>query len=139
MPMPASKEFARVAYSPLEFAALFGKSQTWGYRQIYAGKVIAISEHGRILIPAKEVERILETAGIYNGREKPLDPKKRLKPLTEQEKSIWQRFVETRRGGKQLPTPSAKQPAATHLPNGKDVVLARVAKSWNASRTSKTL
>ena len=61
----------RVAYSPGEFAKLFGKSITWGYRQIYAGKINAITEHGRILIPAKEVERILESAGIYNRREKP--------------------------------------------------------------------
>lgn len=36
------------AYSPSEFAELFGKSQTWGYRQIYAGKVNAITEHGRV-------------------------------------------------------------------------------------------
>jgi hypothetical protein len=60
----------RVAYSPAEFAALFGKSQTWGYRQIYAGKVTTITKHGRILIPAADVERILAEAGIYNGEKK---------------------------------------------------------------------
>ena len=49
----------RVTFSPGEFAALFGKSQTWGYRQIYAGKVKTITEYGRILIPASEVDRIL--------------------------------------------------------------------------------
>jgi hypothetical protein len=27
----------RIAYSPGEFAALFGKHQTWGYRQLYKG------------------------------------------------------------------------------------------------------
>ena len=48
-------------------AALFGKSQTRSYRQIYAGKVTAITKHGRILIPAADVERILAEAGIYNG------------------------------------------------------------------------
>ena len=57
----------RVAFSPAEFAALFGKSQTWGYRQIYAGKVRTITRHGRILIPAADVERILGEAEIYNG------------------------------------------------------------------------
>jgi len=57
----------RVAFSPAEFAALFGKSQTWGYRQIYAGKVRTITRHGRILIPAADVERILAEAGIYTG------------------------------------------------------------------------
>lgn len=66
MPEPSK----RVAYSPAEFAALFGKSQTWGYRQIYAGKVTTITTHGRILIPAAEVERILAEAGIYNGEKK---------------------------------------------------------------------
>ena len=60
MPEPSK----RVAYSPAEFAALFGKSQTWGYRQIYAGKVKTITQHGRILIPAAVVERILGEAGI---------------------------------------------------------------------------
>jgi hypothetical protein len=57
----------RVAFSPAEFAALFGKSQTWGYRQIYAGKVRTITEYGRILIPTSEVERVLGTAGLYDG------------------------------------------------------------------------
>jgi hypothetical protein len=57
----------RVAFSPSEFAALFGKSQTWGYRQIYAGKVTTITKHGRMLIPAADVDRILAEAGIYNG------------------------------------------------------------------------
>ena len=60
----------RVTFSPGEFAALFGKSQTWGYRQLYAGKVKSITEYGRILIPAAEVERILAEAGIYNGEKK---------------------------------------------------------------------
>ncbi len=63
-------KFDRVAFTPAEFAAMFGKSQTWGYRQIYAGKVKTITQHGRILIPAAEVERILAEAGIYNGEKK---------------------------------------------------------------------
>lgn len=57
----------RVSFSPGEFAALFGKSQTWGYRQIYAQKVTTITEYGCIQIPAAEVERILASAGLYNG------------------------------------------------------------------------
>ncbi len=55
-------EMERVAYTPKEFAALFGKSQTWGYRQIYSGAIAATTEHGRTLIPAREVEKILGTA-----------------------------------------------------------------------------
>lgn len=63
---------SRVAYTPKEFAALFGKSQTWGYRQIQAGKVNAIKDYGRILIPADEVERVLASAGRYLGMTKPV-------------------------------------------------------------------
>jgi hypothetical protein len=75
VPLPecASRESSspkRVAFAPAEFAALFGKSQTWGYRQIYAGKVETITKHGRILIPAADVERILAEAGIYSGEKK---------------------------------------------------------------------
>lgn len=68
--MTAKTPLKRVAYTPTEFAAMFGKSQTWGYRQIYAGKVKTITQHGRILIPASEVERILAEAGIYYGEKK---------------------------------------------------------------------
>lgn len=60
----------RAALSPKEFAALFGKSQTWGYRQIYAGKVNAVTEVGRILIPITEIEKILSTAGRYSAKKK---------------------------------------------------------------------
>lgn len=74
----------RLVYTPAEFAALFGKSQTWGYRQLYAGKVKAITEYGRTLIPKSEVERVLQEAGIYEGAKKAkkeLPPK--LKPAPE--------------------------------------------------------
>ena len=76
----------RVTFSPGEFAALFGKSQTWGYRQLYAGKVKSITEYGRILIPASEVERILAEAGIYNGE------KKRVAKVVSTAE-LWKRFV----------------------------------------------
>ena len=113
--MADSAPLKRVAFSPGEFAELFGKSQTWGYRQIYAGKVNAITEHGRILIPAKEVERVLESAGIYNGREKPKQAKARLEKLTPEQKSIWHRFVERRRESqKQIEKPAVKKTKTAH-------------------------
>ena len=83
----------RVAYSPGEFAALFGKSQTWGYRQIYAGKVKTITQHGRILIPAADVERILAEAGIYNGEKKRVT-----KEVSKAE--LWKRSLAGRKTGK---------------------------------------
>ena len=60
----------RAALSPKEFASIFGKSQTWGYRQIYAGKVNAVTEVGRILIPVSEIEKILGTATRYSAKKK---------------------------------------------------------------------
>lgn len=101
--MSENPAFNRVAYSPGEFASLFGKSQTWGYRQIYAGKVKAITEHGRILIPAKEVEKVLESAGIYNGRDTPRQQKTRTSKLSAENKSIWKRFLESRKGKAEAP------------------------------------
>lgn len=56
----------RAAYSPTEFAALFGKAQTWGYRQIYAGRVKVIKQMGRTLIPRSEVDRIQKSAEVMS-------------------------------------------------------------------------
>ena len=97
----------RVTFSPGEFAALFGKSKTWGYRQVYAGKVQAITEYGRMLIPAAEVERILETAGRYEGMKKPAKPKPKaeIQKLKPQLQSAWQKFFERKRGKTGNPAP----------------------------------
>lgn len=124
---------ARVAYSPGEFAALFGKSQTWGYRQIYSGKVTAITQHGRILIPAKEVERILESAGIYDGSDKPKQAKTRIAGLTPEQKSIWQRFVEMRRGlpGQEVGAPDSSHREETELHRiSRRSIFRRIANAW---------
>ena len=96
--MATKTTFERVAFSPGEFAELFGKSQTWGYRQIYAGKVKAITEHGRILIPAAEVDAILKTAGIYDGlKPKPLKSKTDIQSLAPQLQDAWKNFLVARR------------------------------------------
>jgi hypothetical protein len=87
----------RVTFSPGEFAALFGKSQTWGYRQIYAGKVQAISEFGRILIPAAEVEKILKTASRYEGKKTPPKTKVEFAKLVPTLPTAWQDYLRSRR------------------------------------------
>ena len=56
----------RAAYSPAEFAALCGRSPTWGYRQIYAGRIHPISGCGRLLIPRLEVDSFLARKAEYN-------------------------------------------------------------------------
>jgi hypothetical protein len=113
----------QVAFSPGEFAALFGKQQTWGYRQIYAGKVNAITEYGRILIPAAEVERVLGTAGRYNG----LKPKvkKRANKL-----DAWRKFIDDRRksqsGGAKKPAHNAPNGVRSSSGNARQAALARL-------------
>lgn len=57
----------KVTYTPPEFAEIFGKERTWAYRQLYAGKVQAITEFGRTMIPKSEVDRLLKEAGRYLG------------------------------------------------------------------------
>ena len=107
--MATKSPFERVAFSPGEFAALFGKSQTWGYRQIYGGKVKAITQHGRILIPAAEVDAILKTAGVYDGiKPKATKTKTELQQLAPSLKNAWQSFLSARRQAKVLPS-TAKQ------------------------------
>ncbi len=56
----------RLAFSPREFAAAVGRSPTYAYRQIYAGRVKPISDAGRLLIPRAEVDRFLARAADYN-------------------------------------------------------------------------
>jgi hypothetical protein len=60
----------RAAYSPKEFAASCGKHATWAYRLLYANKIRAVTELGRILIPASELQRILSLAQRYNPKPK---------------------------------------------------------------------
>jgi hypothetical protein len=67
-PIPLSE---RLGYSPAEFGGLFGRSATWGYRQIYAGRVKPISDCGRILVPRSEVNSFLARRGEYNLKPKP--------------------------------------------------------------------
>jgi hypothetical protein len=58
----------RAALSPCEFAKSFGKHPSWAYRLLYAGKIRAITQFGRILIPATELERVVSTAEAYNPK-----------------------------------------------------------------------
>jgi hypothetical protein len=61
----------KLAYTPKEFSALFGREKTWAYRLLYAGKINAISGYGSIMIPASEAARITSDAGRYLGKIKP--------------------------------------------------------------------
>lgn len=57
----------KVTYTPAEFAKLFGKERTWAYRLLYKGKIVAVTEYGRTMIPGTEVEKIVGDAGRYLG------------------------------------------------------------------------
>jgi hypothetical protein len=63
---PANRSTKREGYSPAEFAIKFGRNPSWAYRLLYRGKVKALPDLGRILIPASELERVLATAAPYN-------------------------------------------------------------------------
>jgi hypothetical protein len=66
----------RVAFKIREFAAKFGHHPAWGYRQVYAGNVAVIDVMGQLMIPAREVDRLVALA-------KPYDPKPRKPKLVE--------------------------------------------------------
>jgi uncharacterized protein (DUF2384 family) len=57
---------ARAAYTLSEFAALFGREQTWAYRMKYRGKIKVLPSeeflHGGDMVPHSEVERLLSKA-----------------------------------------------------------------------------
>jgi hypothetical protein len=134
--MTAKPAMSRVAFSPGEFAALFGKSQTWGYRQIYAGNVKAITAYGRILIPAAEVEAVLKTAGIYDGlKPKPAKTKAEIQSLAPKLRDAWQAFLAARRKGGSKAKPSAARPKVrwpTQVTPAREAVLARLARRKSA-------
>jgi hypothetical protein len=68
----------RLSFSPKEFSEANGKSATWGYRQVYSGKVKVISDCGRLLIPRSEVDRFLARASEYDPK-----PKRKAEAKTE--------------------------------------------------------
>jgi len=74
----------RAAYSPAEFAACCGKHASWAYRLLYANKIRAVTELGRILIPASELTRVLSLAQPYDPKPK---PKSEAKPQSEHEEA----------------------------------------------------
>ena len=57
----------RLAFSPREAGMLVGKSGTYIYRQIYAGRIKPISDCGRMMIPRAELDRFLSRTAEYNG------------------------------------------------------------------------
>ncbi len=61
----------RAALSPAEFAASCGKHPSWAYRLLYANKIRAVTDLGRLLIPTSELERVLGLAQPYNPKTKP--------------------------------------------------------------------
>jgi hypothetical protein len=70
---PAARELEvinlnqRLAFSPREAGVLVGKSGTYIYRQIYAGRIKPISDCGRMIIPRAELDRFLARTAEYSG------------------------------------------------------------------------
>jgi hypothetical protein len=60
--MDTSKtNITRRAYSMEETAAFFGKERSWAYRQVKAGRIKVIIGYGAMLVPAAEIDRILDS------------------------------------------------------------------------------
>ena len=96
--MAVKAPLERVAFTPKEFAAQFGKSETWGYRQIYAGNVKAITQYGRRLIPASEVDKILKTAAVFDGSpHTPVKTKSEICAVAPHLPNAWRSFLSARR------------------------------------------
>jgi hypothetical protein len=51
----------RKAYSLEETAKIFGKHRSWAYRQLRLGRLKVIRGFGAMLVPASEIERILNS------------------------------------------------------------------------------
>jgi hypothetical protein len=58
----------QLAYTPADFAALFGRSQVWGYRQVYGGAVAAKEIGGRAMITRDEILRFMKNLPDFKGR-----------------------------------------------------------------------
>jgi hypothetical protein len=67
----APSSFIRDSLSPAEFATRHGKSKTWAYRMMYAGKVRVIKGAGTIRIPLTEAGRFCQNVEVYQGRVTP--------------------------------------------------------------------
>jgi len=61
----------RVAITPEEFGAQFGRSASWAYRRIYAGQIKVLHGFRPRLIPITEVHRFLKKAAIFTGNTAP--------------------------------------------------------------------
>jgi hypothetical protein len=55
-----------LGYSIAEFSRLFQHSPSWGYRQVYAGRVAVIDGLGDLRVPASEVQRLLNSARRFD-------------------------------------------------------------------------
>jgi hypothetical protein len=70
-PVPLTE---RLGYSAAEFAASCGRHPSWAYRLLYGGKIRALTDLGRILIPASELERVLSSAAPYDPKPRKRKP-----------------------------------------------------------------
>ena len=90
-----------------------------------------ITEYGRILIPASEVDRILGIAGTYNGL-KPKVSKKRSKL------GRWRKFIEERRKAETGTAKGTSVSMTARLPaanaNAREAALARFTRRQDEKR-----
>jgi len=110
----------KVTYTPAEFAALFGKERTWAYRQLYAGKVKAITKLGQIQIPQSEVDKLLNGAERYLGSashvKRTAKRKAKKKAPVSKGAAKWMKMVKNQRKHGSPPKENARS-AGAHKPS----------------------
>jgi hypothetical protein len=57
------KKVERAAYSLEEFSQMLGHNRAWGYRMAKDDRIRVIRGYGKALVPASELERILNGEG----------------------------------------------------------------------------
>jgi hypothetical protein len=74
-----SSTIPRIAFSVKEAAAAFGKKPLWLYRKVYKGEVRVLSPNGQLMIPARELEKLVAKTRVYQPRKRGGRPKNQTK------------------------------------------------------------
>lgn len=108
---------------------------TWAYRQLYAGKVQAITQLGRTMIPKSEVDRLLKEAGRYLGakakvRKEDIPNPKEAKEMASGGAKNWSKAATQRkkRGSQQQEnahSANGRKPSSQELPHPCDPATSR--------------
>lgn len=99
------------AYTPEEFASLFGHEKSWTYRMRRTGKLKAITDMGKLMIPASEAERL--SKGGTASAKSPSVSDGAIVPAGANATEEWKTWVANKRAGRK---PKAKSAPVKRTP-----------------------